>query len=208
MRTARAIFFSWLPLAGATTGILLITYTGIQQNYRQSLNDPQIQMAEDGGRALVSGVSVNQIVPVGAVGTVDLAQSLAPWIGVYDSSGKALVSSGTLDGAMPQPPKGIFEDTKSGLPPIVGHHLTINYPAGENRVTWQPNPDVRQALIVVYVPKTKEFVAAGRNMREVEERISTTGSFFFLGWLALMAATLFAKVLEYSVNSFIFPHSA
>src|SRR5579863_1835709 len=99
MRVARKIFFSWLPLAGATTGILLICYTGIQQNYRQPLNDPQIQMAEDATTALDSGTSVNQIVPVGSVGTVDLAKSLAPWIGVYDMNGKALVSSGTLDGA-------------------------------------------------------------------------------------------------------------
>lgn len=193
----RTIFFSWLPLAGATTGILMIAYTGIQQNYRQSLNDPQIQMAEDGAAALASGVSIAQVVPVGAVGTVDLAKSLAPWVGIYDASGNALVSSGTLNGTMPQPPRGVFDDTRTGLPLIVGHHFTSSFPQNENRISWQPNPSVRQAIVVVWAPQAKQFVVIGRNMREVENRIGTLGTMFFLGWLGLMAATLFAKVLEY-----------
>lgn len=197
MKVMQTIFFSWLPLAGAVTGVLLIVYAGIQQNYRQTLNDPQIQMAEDAAQAIRSDVSLNQIVPVGSVGTVDLATSLAPWIGVYDAEGNALVSSGTLDGAPPKPPKGVFDATKNGLPPIVGHHLTVDFPANENRISWQPASDVRQAIIVVYVPQTKQFVVAGRSMREVEEREEKLGAIIFLGWLLLMAATLFAKILAY-----------
>lgn len=200
MKHVQVIFFSWFPLAGATTGILLVCYAGIQQNYRQSLNDPQIQMAEDAADAIDSGVPINQIVPIGSVGSINILTSLAPWMGVYDASGKVLVSSGTLVGEIPQPPKGVFDDTRSGLPSIVGHHLTLNIPTNENRVSWQPNPILRQAIVVVYVPRTNQFVVVGRNMREVENRIGNLSTMFFLGWLALMAATLSAKGIEWYFN--------
>jgi len=204
MKVARSIFFSWLPLAGASTGILLVAYAGIQQNYRQSLNDPQIQMAEDAAFELSAGVPATTIVPIPQLDVSNttgrltplLDKSLVPWIAIYDEAGKPITTSAILDDAMPQPPLGVFQDTKNGLPLIVGHHLTTGYPPNENRVTWQPEPGVRQALIVVWIPETKQFVVAGRNMREVEERIGKLGEMFFLGWLVLMAATLFAKILE------------
>lgn len=194
MKVARAIFFSWLPLAGATTGILLVCYAGIQQNYRQSLNDPQIQMAEDGAAILRGGGVPAQLVD--RTIPKDIGGSLAPWLAVYDASGTPLEADAVLDNAPPRPPAGIFDVTRKGLPPIVGHHLTIGYPSNENRLSWQPSPGVRQAIVIVWVPEKQQFVVAGRNMREVESRTRNLGMTFFLGWLALMVATLFAKALE------------
>ena len=173
------------------TGLLLVCYAGIQQNYRQSLNDPQIQMAEDAAAALNSGVPLNQIVPIGSVARVNIAQSLAPWIAVYDTAGTPLASEGVLDGSPAQPPASVFTNLWDG---------EAEGFAKETRFSWQPEPGVRQALVIVrFNPKEglRGFVVAGRNMREVEDRIAKLGSMFFLGWMLLMAATVFAKILEF-----------
>ncbi len=185
-------FVAWLPLGVAITGLCMLVAMTVQQNYRQGLNDPQIQMAEDAAAQLAASTPVNQIIPIGSAESTNIALSLAPWVGIYDESGKALASSGELNGQAPQPPAGVFADTRTGLSPLVGHHLTIGFPQNENRISWQPNPDVRQAIVVVYVPERKEFAVAGRNMREVEKRIGSLGFFILLAWIAIMGATLFA----------------
>ena len=192
MRHFAAIVLSWLPLAAAITVLCLLIHVAVQQNYRQSLNDPQIQMAEDAARALEAGTPVAQIIPVGYVETVDLKESLAPWLAFYDATGTPLLSTGVLDGAMPQPPKGLF-DISEWQGPVVGHHFVQN--PNEDIVSWQPQPDVRQAIVIV--PAGKYFVIAGRNMREVENREASLNVLVLCGWLAAMGASLFFKALEY-----------
>ena len=181
MKKARSIFFSWLPLAIAVTGLCLLVHVAVQQNYRQSLNDPQIQMAEDGAAKLSAGGAPADVVARGEM--IDMAQSLAPWIAVYDNTGMPLEANAFLDGAPPKPPKGVFDAAKSANP------------THEDRISWQPSSDVRQAIVIVYVPQKDEYVVAGRNMREVEDREGQLGTFVLLAWLAIMGATLFAKIL-------------
>ena len=202
MKAVRAIFFSWLPLAGATTGILLIAYAGIQQNYRQSLNDPQIQIAEDlavqGEQNGLDVSMLNGLISTMMTGhsstTVDIARDLAPWSGLYDVDDAGNVGTITTQGFLNDepvfPPAGAFEAAKNNR----GKDTTRPY---ENRVTWQASDGTRQAIVIVYVPQLNVYAVAGRNMREVENRIGNLGTMFLLGWLVLMAATLFAKILEY-----------
>ncbi|MDE2213388.1 MAG: hypothetical protein KGJ34_02565 [Patescibacteria group bacterium] len=179
----------WIPLAIAVTGLCLLVYTSVQQNYRQSLNDPQIQMAEDAAAMLEEGASVSSVVPQG---TVDIAQSLAPWISVYTASGTPAASSGLLGGSLPLFPQGVF-DTSSWGALIIGHHLNAA-PENENRFSWQPQDNVREAVVLVYYSSSKGsgYVAAGRNMREVEDRESTLSQLVFLAWIAILAATFLA----------------
>ena len=196
-------FVPWLPLAVAITGICLLISLTVQQNYRQSLNDPQIQMAEDGATHLAAGGVPADLVPRG-VAPVDIAVSLAPWIAVYDASGTPLESSAVLDGKPPVPPQGVFEATKNGLPLVVGHHLTVGIPSNENRVSWQPSSDVRQAIVVEEVtsgPNKGYFVVAGRNMREVESREQDLSRTVLLGWLVLIVATFITKALAVYVST-------
>ena len=182
------VFLAWLPLAVAITGICLLIYATVQQNYRESLNDPQIQMAQDGAARLASGGVPADLVQRG-VTPVDAASSLAPWIAVYDASGTPLESSAVLDGKPPMPPQGIFELAKAQ-----GNNLPHN--------TWQPESGVRIALVVVPVTSGHSagyFVAAGRNMSEVENREGQLSTFVGLAWLVLLVATfatkLFARVI-------------
>ncbi len=148
------IFLKWLPL-GATIFLLCgFVSLVVQQNYRSGLNDPQIQMAEDGVTALVSGKVPADIVPRSDL--FDMGKSLAPWIAVYDSSGTPLESSAYLNDAPPKPPIGIFEYAEK---------------TGRNIITWQPDAQTRIALAVFPVDNgSGYFVVAGRNMREVEAR--------------------------------------
>ena len=177
----------WAYGAIAVTGVCVLAYAVVQQNYRESLNDPQIQIAEDGAAILEQGRVPADIVSHGTP-LVDIANSLAPWIAVYDSNGHILEASGQLNNAPPQLPQGIFDTSQWGNY-IIGHHLNGS-PVDQNRFTWQPSATVRQAVIVTQTPDKKYFVAAGRNMREVEQRIEHEGEIVFVLWALTLGALL------------------
>lgn len=150
------ILFHWLPLGVALIVLHLFIYGAVQQNYRTSLNDPQIQMVQDARAMLSSGKTPAEI--VGRAPLFDIEKTLRPFIAVYDEKGTPLESSAILSGKPPAPPLGVLEASKS---------------KGENRVTWQPNDATRIALVVTSVDKGKFYIAAGRIMKETEARIDS-----------------------------------
>jgi hypothetical protein len=176
MKTILQIIKKWLPLAIATAGLCGLAYLTGQQALRMSANDPQIQMAEDAASALNGGASVDSLVPVGKV---ELATSLAPFMIVFDDSGKVLASSATLHGALPVYPSGVLDYTRQN---------------SEDRVTWQPEVGVRMATVVTRYDKG--FVLAGRSLREVEIRSSNLEKISGLAMLSIWAATLFVIAVE------------
>lgn len=139
-----------------------------QQVLRMSANDPQIQLAEDATQRLNAGEDPAHVVPDRKV---DMAASLAPFVTVYDDSGKPVASSANLDGVIRTPPLGVFDYVRTH---------------GEERVTWQPRAGVRIASVVVRA--ANGFVVAGRNMREIEIRENNVLKLALLGWLAASAA--------------------
>ncbi len=160
----RKIFLAWLPLACFTTLFALLAYAVVQQDVRQSANDPQIEMAEDG----VSPQSLSQI---------DISKSLAAFVIVFDDNGEPIASSGTLEGTVPIPPAGVFDYVRTSG----GGNLRPTDVSGEDRFTWQPEPSVRIAAVVA---KTDTgFILAGRNMREIESREEHILFITFLAWL-------------------------
>ena len=63
------------------TGIILLIYAAVQQVYRSSANDPQLQIARDLSASISSGKPItNQLL----YDTIDLSQSLAVFIEVFD----------------------------------------------------------------------------------------------------------------------------
>ena len=180
-------FVLWLPLVVALTGVFGFIYIAVQQNYRQSVNDPQIQMAEDDALRLAQGEQPASLVPRG-ISPIDLRTSLATWIAVYNSSGMPLESSAVLDGAPPRLPSGLF-DTNTWVP-----HKIWQAPSGvETRVTWQPRPDIRQAVVLVQfkTPISVGYVAVGRSMHLIEKRISDLTYHAAVAWSATALASLF-----------------
>lgn len=171
---------TWIPLAIAITLMCALVYAALQQTERQALNDPQIQMAEDAAAILKNGGSPADVVPRGK--TIDASASLAPWIAVYDASGTPLESDAVLSGAPPKPPKGSFDAARAS-----GSNLPHN--------TWESADGTRTALVLVWVPDKELFVAAGRNMREVEDREWALAVLVASAWIATLAATLVAAWL-------------
>src|SRR5579871_951388 len=96
----------WVPLAVAATILAGLVYGAVQQDMRQTANDPQIQMAEDTAEALARGTD-----PHAEVGPtqVDMARSLAPYLIIFDASGHVVAGSVQLDGEIPQLPPGVFD---------------------------------------------------------------------------------------------------
>ncbi|MCL4395760.1 MAG: hypothetical protein M1482_13325 [Chloroflexi bacterium] len=177
MKFARNVLRFWLPLAVVITLLAGLLYGVVQQVNRISANDPQIQLAQDAASALSAGEPVALVVPADKV---DIAHSLAPYVVAFDDSGKVVASSGYLNGAYPALPSGVFDYVRAN---------------GEDRITWQPQPGVRSALVVTRVSGPQPgFVMAGRSLREVENRIDGIGLLVVLGWLGTLAASLAAVV--------------
>lgn len=168
----------WIPLVVVASGLCLFTYIGIQQNYRMNANDPQIEMAETAADALSNGAAIEQVLPSA---TVKMESSLTPFMMVFDSEGNVLASSASLNGQTPMVPEGV---------------LTASLEKGENRVTWQPQANVRIAAVIVPYSANGQsgYVLAGRSLKEVEARINNLTLMLTLTWLCALL-TSFATII-------------
>lgn len=178
MEKIKHILRQWLPLAVAITALCGLVYLAVQQELRQSANDPQIQIAEDAALALENGAAVDTRMPVD---TTALEHSLAPFVMVFDDNGKVVASSATLRGETPQLPAGILDYVRTH---------------GEDRVTWQPETGVRIAAVVVRVEGARPgFVLAGRSLREIEVREDNALLVAGAAWIVSLVASLAACAL-------------
>jgi energy-converting hydrogenase Eha subunit F len=178
----------WVYTSVSVTALVGCTYLAVQQNYRQNMNDPQIQVAEDGAAKLSAGGVPADLVNRNAQ-LVDIATSLDTWVAVYDQSGMPLEASAQLNNAPPQPPKGLFDTT------TWTKLKNFTAPTGkETRVTWQPQNNLRQAIVLVQAPNGY-WVVSGRSMRLTEERILQLSKNMFIGWLVTEVALLVASFI-------------
>jgi len=173
MSKLKNILRHWLPLAAVTTLLCGLVYLAVQQSLRQGANDPQIQMAEDAAAALSAGAAPESVLPVARV---EISTSLAPFMVIYSDTGEPLASSALLHGTTPNLPSGVFDYTRQN---------------GEDRVSWQPETDVRIAAVVVaYGGAQPGFVLTGRSLREVENRESQVEQMTGIAWLVTLAGSL------------------
>ncbi len=164
-------YASWLAGLAILTIIFGTIYVVAQQSLRQGANDPQVQLAQDVANQLNEGTFPFPV----SNGHVDIAVSLAPFIVVYDKTGKPIQGTGYLEGQLPTIPKGVLD------------HANSNY---GNRVTWQPQPGVRIATVTVAAKDY--YVMSGRNLREVEKREDQALQLSVLGWLASLVVVVTA----------------
>ena len=104
--------------AAATVSIIMATvYVVVQQNYRTSANDPQIQMAQYLKERLEQGKSIEHLLPPDSI---DLKKSLQVYTTFFDGSGKPVSTTAYLNNTIPSFPavywilQKIIE--KKGLP--------------------------------------------------------------------------------------------
>ncbi len=169
----RNLLIIWLPLVAASTIILGSVYVVIQQGLRQSANSPQIELSEDGAKALAGGISAGTFV---SADKSDISKSLVPFTIVYDESGNPITSSGFLDGTAPVPPRGVFEYARTHA---------------DDRLTWQPEPNTRIAAVVKHFQGASSgFILVGRSLRDVEIRESQAEFIFGFAWILTVLVTL------------------
>jgi hypothetical protein len=171
----------FVPFAVAITllcGLVLVT---VQQNYRMSANDPQIQYAQDVALNFKDEKSAANMVPQDKT---DLASSLATFGVVYNKDGGLLASSGVLDNQTPSLPKGVLDKAKK---------------QGTYAFTWAPKKDVRVAAVVTKADAG--YVLIGRSLKEVEKRENSLYLMALAGWLITLLAT-FASIwgIDYLAN--------
>jgi len=170
----------WLPIAAATTGLALIVYGAVQQNLRLTADDPQVALARRTAAQLDAGTPPSAAVPAERV---DLARSLDPFVLVFDANGQVLASSATLHSQVPDYPVGVFDTVRA---------------RGEDRVTWQPEKNVRNATVAI--SWQGGFVVAGRSLRLTEQHIDQIGLVVGAGWLATLTLVTAAAVLATLIN--------
>jgi hypothetical protein len=136
-----------------------------RQALQQPANHPQAEMAQSAAARLNAGDAPAAVVPAGKV---DIAASTEPYLIVVDGQGSVLASSATLNGAAVVPPSGVFDYARAH---------------GEDRVTWQPTPDVRSWIVVDAFKGG--FVVAGRSPASGE-----ADGYLITFWLSLLALGL------------------
>jgi hypothetical protein len=154
-------------LAGLLSTVVIGTgYGMVQHTLRSGANDPQIQMVEEAVTALQAGER-----PETVVGTteVNLDQSSAPFLIVYNESYGIAASGAKLSGSDLVIPQGV---------------LVYAREHGTNAITWQPKADTRLATVAMATTGDHPlYVVAARSLRHVEQRESETLALAGIGWL-------------------------
>ncbi|HEY7982848.1 MAG TPA: hypothetical protein VID73_01690, partial [Ktedonobacterales bacterium] len=137
-------------------------------------------MATDARLALDAGASPQSLVPATPL---DIAQSPAPYLVIYDASGQIQAASATVAGSALVPPAGVFDSARA---------------KPYDAISWTPAPGVRSAVVVMTY--SQGFVLAGRSLRFIEEREANTELLAALGGLGTLAASLVVVVIAQAMG--------
>lgn len=154
-----------LPIFLAITLLSTMLYMVGQQIERSFANDPQIQLAEDVSRAMMAGTTADEFI---SPEKIDISESLAPFIIIYDNNQKLVATSATINGKEADIPHGVLQ--------YASEH-------GTNLITWQATPSVRMATVVQRVSGNQPgYVVVGRSLREIEKRTRDLLLLVVTGW--------------------------
>ena len=170
-----------IAIALIAAGVTLFVAAALQQNYRLTANDPQVQLAEDAAANLAKGQQPSAVI---GPGNIDASNSLAPFVTVY-SGGKPY---------QPLATNGYFSDNKTLSPPAgVFEHARAS---GEERFTWKTLEGQREAAVLVYADSPQPvYVLSARNLREVESREDQLRLLTFLALLGIAVVATAASLL-------------
>jgi len=173
------IFRSWFGYAAMMTLVCILVYITVQQVYRSSANDPQLQMAQDVAIAINKSVDPKSL-PATQTG-IEISEGLSPYVLVFDPSGNIVAGSATLNGKVLRIPQGVIDYIRKN---------------GRDAASWQPQPGVRQAMVGISAANGKYIVAAGRSLSPTEERIGRLGEQVVFGWVMSLIGMLVVAFLQ------------
>lgn len=178
----RAFFALALPLAVVASCVLFVGYAQGQQIIRQNANEPQVQLAESIAAELSAGAPP-QAFAGGGVAPLEMTQS--PFVLIYDKTGTLIAGTASVGGKAPTLPNGVLGDHKD------------NFGTSDNRITWQPAANIREALVITPYTNASStgYVVVGRSLRETENEESALTARTLIGWLGTMLAVLIASAI-------------
>jgi len=160
--------------------LILLVYATVQQNYRGNANNPQVELTTDIANRLNRMASIE---PFFTGDTIDLENSLGAFVVLYDATGQPLRSNAVFKGSAPQLPRGVFEFVQNN---------------GEERVTWQPERGTRIAMVVRRESHGEiAFVAAGRSLRETEDKEKNLRKMIIATWVVCMGLIMAHAALQW-----------
>lgn len=162
----------WAPLAVVILSFFGAGYMATEYVIRSSAYDPQIQIAEDFARALASGEDVKKLVPDAQV---DIANSLASFIVTYGDDFKPTKSSGNHDAQIPTPNKSVFDSAKTN---------------SQHSMEWEAYDNINVAIVMRrYEGAQSGYVMVGRNIREINRRVSELQNYWLVGVLTALVGS-------------------
>ncbi len=166
----RIFIFSALAV-GFVTLISIMVYGTAQQMLRMSANYVPLQLSSDAVNKLNSGVSPRALM---LPASTELSKSLYPFVIILDQNKKVIVTSATLDGEVPAIPQRTFD------------WVVRN---GQDKVTWQPYPGIREALVVDKYSNgsISGYVVTGGTLKLTEDTIDKLGRNILIGWFVINA---------------------
>lgn len=179
MNIYATVFKAWLGHAAIITLACGIIYVTVQQDFRLSANDPQLQMAQDAAIAIDKGTDPKNL--TGTNASLEISQELSPFLMVYDPSGSLIAGNARLNGKPLKIPQGVIDYIRKN---------------GRDAASWQPEPGVRQAMVGVSTARKDYIVVAGRSLGPTEERISRLGEQVAFGWIVSLIALLVVAFLQ------------
>lgn len=172
----RKTFIAWLPLAFAISVLCGLGYTLVQQDLRQTAYDEPQRLAQDVTAKLVTNTPATAL---NMSQTVNISDSLSPYVIIYNASGQPIAGTGLLDTILPTPPTGVFA------------YAVTN---GENRITWQPRPDVRSAIVVIAMSGNNSgYVLAGQSLLMTETHTEQLLMLTAFGWIVALIGSFFLE---------------
>lgn len=167
--------FRYLCSALLLTIISLLIYVSVQQSYRTAANDPQIAIATEINSRLTKGESLQKFFE----DTIDIQNSLLPFITIYDSAKRPVRSSGKLSGEFLKIPSGVFNNINKGV---------------WKSITTQPQKDVRLAMVILRTVND-QYITVGRSLLEVEKRETALIKMISIAWIIMQAVLLLQLLL-------------
>ncbi len=167
----------WMPLAIGLTGIFAMVAVVPQAIYRESANDPQVQISEDIADILSQGEDPSGL---DQQAKLDISKSLNTFIAVYDKDAKLIASNALLNDKGPEIPEGTVKAADNG----------------QQKTTWQPQKGLRFALVITKVSGDKpSYVVVGRSLREIELRKAELLKVTGIAWAGTLILTFLASWL-------------
>jgi hypothetical protein len=156
-----------LPALVGITLLAGVGYVNDQQTWRLMANEPQEWMAQ----SAANDAALDATSTPGSEHVV-IERDEAPYVILYDAKRDAVSGTGYLHGVLPQLPNGVFDAAAR---------------TGVNRLTWQPEAGVRQALVILPIKGGNlagGFAVSGRSLAYTEWQESQLMQRWLLGWLA------------------------